>query len=246
MENTENQKQPDERAARMLEMYATRSFGSARAVQRLNFTITLWVIRVKVTAVLKRLLDIASASLAVVLTSPIMLGTAIAIRLDSPGAIIFKQTRVGKYNTHFICFKFRSMYIDAEARKAQLMTQNEATGPVFKMKRDPRVTRVGRIIRKLSIDELPQLFNVLRGDMSMVGPRPPVPKEVAQYTFDELKRLDAIPGITGLQQISGRSDMTFKRWVELDMQYIAEQSLLKDIEIMLKTIPAVVSGKGAY
>ncbi len=246
MENTGTQEQLDERAARMLEIYATRSFRSARAVQRLNFTITLWVIRVKVTASLKRLLDIAASAVAVVLTSPIMLGTVIAIRLDSPGPIIFKQTRVGKYNTHFTCFKFRSMYIDAEARKAQLMTQNEATGPVFKMKRDPRVTKVGRIIRKLSIDELPQLFNVLRGDMSMVGPRPPVPKEVAQYTFDELKRLDAIPGITGLQQISGRSDMTFKRWVELDMQYIAEQSLLKDIEIMLKTIPAVVSGKGAY
>jgi lipopolysaccharide/colanic/teichoic acid biosynthesis glycosyltransferase len=114
------------------------------------------------------------------------------------------------------------------------------------MKHDPRVTRVGRIIRKLSIDELPQLFNVLRGDMSMVGPRPPVPKEVAQYTFDQLRRLDAVPGITGLQQISGRSDMSFKRWVELDMQYIAEQSLWRDIEILVKTIPAVVSGKGAY
>jgi len=246
MENTGRQKEVDDRAARMLEMFATQSFHSVRAIQRLNFTITLWVIRVKVTSSLKRLLDMTASAILVVLTSPIMLGTAIAIRLDSPGPIVFKQMRVGRWNTPFVCFKFRSMYIDAEARKEKLMAQNEATGPVFKMKRDPRVTKVGRIIRKLSIDELPQLFNVLHGDMSMVGPRPPVPKEVAQYTFDQLKRLDAIPGITGLQQISGRSDMTFKRWIELDMQYIAEQSLLKDIEIMFKTIPAVVSGRGAY
>jgi lipopolysaccharide/colanic/teichoic acid biosynthesis glycosyltransferase len=175
-----------------------------------------------------------------------MLATAILIKLDSPGPVIFRQTRVGKWGEPFICFKFRSMYIDAEVRKEQLMAQNEASGPVFKMKHDPRVTRVGRVIRKLSIDELPQLFNVLHGDMSMVGPRPPVPKEVAQYTVDQMHRLDAIPGITGLQQISGRSDMSFKRWVELDMQYIAEQSLWRDIEILIKTVPAVVSGKGAY
>jgi exopolysaccharide biosynthesis polyprenyl glycosylphosphotransferase len=244
--NTLIENQLDDKAARMLEIYAKQSFRTPASVQRFHFTIAFWVVRMKITQQLKRVLDILVSSIALIFTSPIMLGTAIIIKLDSPGPVIFRQTRVGKWGEPFICFKFRSMYIDAEARKEQLLAQNEANGPVFKMKHDPRVTRVGRIIRKLSIDELPQIFNVLRGDMSMVGPRPPVPKEVAQYTFDQMRRLDAVPGITGLQQISGRSDMSFKRWVELDMQYIAEQSLWRDIEILLKTIPAVVSGKGAY
>lgn len=244
--NTSIENQLDDKAARMLEIYARQSFRTSASVQRFHFTIAFWVVRMKITQQLKRALDILVSSIAIIFASPIMLGTAILIKLDSPGPVIFRQTRVGKWGEPFICFKFRSMYIDAEARKEQLLAQNEANGPVFKMKHDPRVTRVGRIIRKLSIDELPQLFNVLRGDMSMVGPRPPVPKEVAQYTFDQMRRLDAIPGITGLQQISGRSDMSFKRWVELDMQYIAEQSLWRDIEILVKTIPAVVSGKGAY
>jgi lipopolysaccharide/colanic/teichoic acid biosynthesis glycosyltransferase len=175
-----------------------------------------------------------------------MLITAIAIKLDTPGPIIFKQVRVGKWGKTFNCYKFRSMFIDAEARKAELMVHNEADEVVFKMKRDPRVTRIGRIIRKLSIDELPQIFNVIKGDMSLVGPRPPVPIEVEDYQFDQYRRLDTIPGITGLQQISGRSELSFKRWVELDVQYIKEQSLKKDIEIILKTIPAVISGRGAY
>jgi exopolysaccharide biosynthesis polyprenyl glycosylphosphotransferase len=195
---------------------------------------------------LKRILDVIVASAALVAASPIMLFTAIAVKLDSPGPIFFKQTRVGKWGETFGCFKFRSMYIDAEERKAQLMKQNESDGPIFKMKKDPRITRVGRIIRKLSIDELPQIFNVLRGEMSLVGPRPPVPKEVAQYTVEQMRRLDAVPGITGLQQVSGRSDLSFKRWVELDLQYIEEQSVAKDIEILLRTIPAVVTAKGAY
>ena len=138
------------------------------------------------------------------------------------------------------------MYVDAEARKAELSNLNEADQVVFKMKRDPRITRVGYVLRKLSIDELPQLVNVLRGDMSLVGPRPPVPYEVAQYSYEHLQRLDAVPGITGLQQVSGRSDLTFRRWIELDLQYINEQSLLSDVRILLSTIPAVISGKGAY
>lgn len=246
MTNTAIERQLDDKAARMLEIYAEQRFRSSYSAQRLRFTITRWVIRVKIVHQLKRILDMIFASLLIAFTAPIMLITAIAIKLDSPGPVIFRQTRVGKWGVPFTCFKFRSMYVDAETRKEQLMALNEASGPVFKMKRDPRVTRVGRVIRKLSIDELPQFFNVLRGEMSMVGPRPPVPKEVAQYSFDELRRLEAVPGITGLQQVSGRSDMSFKRWIELDMQYIAEQSLLKDIEILLKTIPAVMSGKGAY
>lgn len=138
------------------------------------------------------------------------------------------------------------MYIDAEQRKAALMSMNEADEIVFKIRNDPRVTRVGRVIRKLSIDELPQLLNILKGDMSLVGPRPPVPYEVDQYALEHFRRLEVVPGLTGLQQISGRSELSFKKWVELDLKYIEEQSLLKDIEILIKTIPAVITGRGAY
>lgn len=236
----------DAKSQRMLEIFAERRFQRNRANQRLRFTLSLWVIRTKLLARLKRVLDISVASIAIVLTSPIMLVTAILIKLESPGPVIFKQVRVGKDGEHFYCYKFRSMYVDAEQRLRELQAKNEADGPVFKMKRDPRVTRVGRVIRKLSIDELPQLFNVLKGEMSLVGPRPALPSEVAKYTYEQIGRLHAIPGITGLQQVSGRSDLDFKRWVELDLQYIAEQSIWKDIEILLRTIPAVLLGRGAY
>ena len=195
---------------------------------------------------LKRVLDLLLATMALLVLFPIMAITALAIKLESPGPIIFRQTRVGKWGKTFTCYKFRSMCMDAEARKPALIQQNEVDGPIFKMQTDPRVTRVGRIIRKLSIDELPQLLNVFKGDMSLVGPRPPVPHEVNQYKFDHLRRLDAMPGLTGLQQVSGRSDLPFDRWVELDLQYISQQSLRKDLEILLKTIPAVLLGKGAY
>lgn len=236
----------DAKSQRMLEIFAERRFQRNRANQRLRFTLSLWVIRTKLLARLKRVLDISVASIAIVLTSPIMLVTAILIKLESPGPVIFKQVRVGKDGEHFYCYKFRSMYVDAEQRLRELQAKNEADGPVFKMKRDPRVTRVGRVIRKLSIDELPQLFNVLKGEMSLVGPRPALPSEVAKYTYEQIGRLHAIPGITGLQQVSGRSDLDFKRWVELDLQYIAEQSIWKDLEILLRTIPAVLLGRGAY
>lgn len=236
----------DAKAARMLELFAQRRFHTARANQRLRLTLLWHVIRVKIVGQLKRALDITVAGIALLFAMPIMALTALAIKVDSPGPIFFRQMRVGKWGEVFPCYKFRSMYIDAEQRKLDLMTQNEADGPVFKMKNDPRITKVGRIIRKLSIDELPQLLNVLKGEMSLVGPRPALPKEVAQYTYDQLQRLNAVPGITGLQQVSGRSDVDFKRWVELDIQYIAEQSLWKDIEILLRTIPAVVFSKGAY
>lgn len=238
--------QEHEKAARMLEIFARQNFLSVRANQRLRLTLLVWVIRVKVSRNLKRLLDLSVAGAAIGVASPIMLGTAVAVKLESPGPVFFKQKRVGKWGETFYCYKFRSMYVDAEQRLKDLMAQNEADGPVFKMKNDPRITRVGRIIRKLSIDELPQLFNVLRGEMSLVGPRPALPSEVAKYTYDQVLRLNAIPGITGLQQVSGRSDIDFKRWVELDLQYIAEQSLRKDLEILLKTIPAVLLSKGAY
>jgi exopolysaccharide biosynthesis polyprenyl glycosylphosphotransferase len=240
------EQQLDEKAARMLDIYAKRRFRSVKASQRMRITLLLWVIRTKLTRNLKRVLDFIVALGMVIAASPIMLLTALAIKLDSPGPILFRQTRVGKWGELFPCYKFRSMYIDAEQRLKEIEALNEADGPVFKIKNDPRVTRVGRVIRKLSIDELPQLFNVLKGEMSLVGPRPALPREVAQYEYDQIQRLNAMPGITGLQQVSGRSDVDFKRWVELDLQYIAEQSLWKDIEILVKTIPAVIWSKGAY
>jgi exopolysaccharide biosynthesis polyprenyl glycosylphosphotransferase len=238
--------QIDTKMARMLELYTRRQFNTVTSSQRARMLLTLWIIRIKITVHLKRALDVIGASMAIVATSPIMALTALLIRLESPGPILFRQTRVGMYGQTFTCLKFRSMYIDAEQRKSELLAQNEADGPVFKLKRDPRVTRVGRVIRKLSIDELPQFFNVLRGEMSLVGPRPPVPSEVAQYTYDQHRRLHAVPGITGLQQVSGRSNISFQRWVELDLQYIEQQSLWQDIKILLRTIPAVLFGRGAY
>ena len=236
----------DNKTERMLTIFAERRFQRTRANQRLRLALSWWVIRTKLLSRLKRVLDVTVAVIAIILTSPIMLMTALLIKLESPGPVIFKQVRVGKDGEHFYCYKFRSMYVDAEHRLRELQAKNEADGPVFKMKRDPRVTRVGRVIRKLSIDELPQLFNVLKGEMSLVGPRPALPSEVAKYTYEQIGRLHAIPGITGLQQVSGRSDLDFKRWVELDLQYIAEQSIWKDIEILLRTIPAVLLGRGAY
>lgn len=236
----------DDKATRMLAIFNERRFESSRANQRLRVRMLVWVIRKKLVRSLKRILDVTVASIALLGTAPIMALTALLIKLDSPGPVLFRQVRVGKDGEQFYCLKFRSMYIDAERRKAELIARNEADGPVFKMKNDPRITRVGRVIRKLSIDELPQLFNVLKGEMSLVGPRPAIPTEVARYTFEQLGRLHAIPGITGLQQVSGRSNLDFKRWVELDLEYIAEQSIWKDIEILIKTIPAVIFSRGAY
>lgn len=235
-----------EKAERMVEMYATQSFKRARSIQRMRFRLIAWVIRNKIKSNVKRVFDFILVCLALPFALVIMAVIAILIKLDSPGPVFFKQVRVGKWGKTFHCYKFRSMYVDAEARKDELLAQNEADEIVFKMKNDPRITRVGRYIRKASIDEIPQLFNVLKGEMSLVGPRPPVPREVAEYQFDQLRRLDAIPGITGLQQVSGRSELNFTRWVELDLQYIAEQSLMKDVEILVKTIPAVLTGRGAY
>jgi exopolysaccharide biosynthesis polyprenyl glycosylphosphotransferase len=236
----------DAKAARMVDMFTRQQFRGMRSHQRLRMVMTLWVIRIKIGAHLKRGLDIVGASMLLMLALPLMVLTAMLIRIETPGPILFRQTRVGKYGKHFTCYKFRSMHVDAEQRLRDLMAMNEADGPVFKMKKDPRTTNVGRVIRKLSIDELPQFFNVLRGDMSLVGPRPPIPSEVSAYTYDQRRRLHVVPGITGLQQVSGRSNITFQRWVELDLQYIAEQSIWKDIEILIRTIPAVLFSRGAY
>jgi exopolysaccharide biosynthesis polyprenyl glycosylphosphotransferase len=194
----------------------------------------------------KRLFDVAVSSAAVMLLSPFMAAAALAVKLTSPGPIIFKQVRVGRGGRHFHCYKFRSMCADAEAQKQKLMHMNEATGPVFKIKRDPRITPVGAFIRKYSIDELPQFFNIIKGDMSLVGPRPPIPSEVARYGAYERGRLAVLPGLTCLWQIGGRSNLSFARWVELDLQYIETMSFTKDLNILVKTVPAVLKGSGAH
>ena len=207
----------------------------------------IWIGVVRGAYLMKRLIDVAAAAVLLTLFSPLYAGVALAIRLDSPGPIFFKQIRVGRWGTLFPMWKFRSMYIDAEERKRALMQENEmAGGVIFKMKRDPRITRVGRFIRKASIDELPQLWNVLVGDMSLVGPRPPLPVEVNQYSLSDRRRLDVVPGITCIWQVSGRSDIPFDQQVQLDVQYIDSHSIWLDIKLLLLTVPAVLLGRGAY
>lgn len=194
----------------------------------------------------KRMLDVVMSILCLILLSPILALTMLAIKIDSRGALIFKQTRVGKDGSLFTFYKFRTMYEGADQQKEGLLDRNEATGPLFKIKNDPRITRVGAILRKSSMDELPQLINVLNGDMSLVGPRPPVPIEVAMYSPSEMKRLLVTPGITGLWQVNGRSDVPFENMVRMDLEYMQNWSLLLDLKILLMTISAVISGKGAY
>ena len=207
----------------------------------------IWNITIGASKSFKRFMDILLSILAILIGSPVFLITAVLVKLSSPGPIIFSQVRVGKYGRHFKFYKFRSMYIDAEARKAELMKHNESgDGVIFKMKCDPRITPVGRFIRKFSIDELPQLFNVLLGDMSLVGPRPPLPSEVRTYSLDERKRLNVTPGITCIWQVSGRSELPFSKQIALDKQYISSQSAWKDFLILLKTVPAILTGKGAW
>ncbi len=194
----------------------------------------------------KRTLDIGVALVALTLALPILLITALAIAVTSPGPVFFVQTRVGRLGRPFAMIKFRSMYTDAEARRAALVAQSDRDGLCFKHRADPRVTPVGRVIRRLSIDELPQLFNVLRGEMSIVGPRPALPSEVAAYPDHAMARLRAAPGITGLWQVSGRADLSFDAMIALDVAYARAPSLRTDLAILARTIPAVLSGRGAY
>ncbi|MBS2021591.1 MAG: sugar transferase [Deltaproteobacteria bacterium] len=194
---------------------------------------------------MKRLFDIVSSAVALwILLVPLSI-VALVVKLTSRGPVFFKQVRVGLYGKPFHMLKFRSMVVDAEAIKARLEKLNEQTGPVFKMKNDPRVTRIGRFIRKFSIDELPQLINVLRGDMSIVGPRPPVPSEVAKYEPWQRRRLSVRPGLTCIWQVSGRNQISFEDWMYLDMQYIDHWSLAKDFNLIFKTVPVVFTGRGA-
>ena len=205
-----------------------------------------WILVTESAFFLKRCLDITVSSVMLIILSPIFLATAVAIKVENPGPVFFSQTRVGKWGKRFQMHKFRSMVMGADKMKDELLDQDETGGVIFKIKRDPRITRVGQIIRKLSIDELPQLWNVLKGDMSLVGPRPPVPREVAEYEYSDRRRLDVIPGITCIWQVSGRSEIDFEGQVNLDVQYIESQSFWTDTKILLKTIPAVLLGKGAY
>jgi exopolysaccharide biosynthesis polyprenyl glycosylphosphotransferase len=195
---------------------------------------------------LKRLLDLLLAGLGLVATMPICLAIVFAIKLDSPGPAIFVQERVGRDGRKFRFYKFRSMYIDAEQRLAELQHKNEVDGPVFKIRKDPRISRVGAILRRTSLDELPQLLNVLRGEMSMVGPRPPLPGEVEQYRPEDLVRLNVKPGLTCLWQVRGRSTLGFDIWMEYDREYVRDLSLWLDLKILAQTVGAVITCRGAY
>jgi exopolysaccharide biosynthesis polyprenyl glycosylphosphotransferase len=202
--------------------------------------------RKKIYEICKRIIDIILSILALICLSPIFFITALAIKLDSKGPVIYTQYRVGKNGKRFKMYKFRSMCADAAEKLKDIRSLNEKEGPIFKITNDPRVTRIGKIIRKSSIDELPQLFNIFRGDMTIVGPRPPLVNEFEQYTPYQAQRLCVTPGLTCYWQISGRSNLSFQEWVELDIKYINERGFLTDLKIILRTIPAVIFGVGAY
>jgi lipopolysaccharide/colanic/teichoic acid biosynthesis glycosyltransferase len=206
-----------------------------------------WVWVVGMAKFFGRALDILISLAVLIPAIPLLIVVAAAIKLTDGGPVLFLQTRVGKWGREFQFVKFRSMVADAEALKDTMLEQSHHLDSItFKMKKDPRITWIGRIIRKFSIDELPQIWNVLKGDMSIVGPRPPLPKEVARYTLSDRRRLDVKPGLTCTWQVSGRGDIPFSQQVKLDAEYIESQSLWVDLKILLKTIPAVLSGRGAY
>ena len=194
----------------------------------------------------KRIMDVVCSAAALAVLSPIFLAVAVAIKLEDKGPVIFTQNRTGKDGRVFRMYKFRSMYVDAEKRRSELLARNEADGPLFKIADDPRVTKVGRFIRRTSIDELPQLVNILKGEMSIVGPRPLVTYEQNQCNEYQAQRLLVKPGLTCIWQVSGRSDTSFDELIEMDLEYIRNQSLLLDIKLILKTVVVVFTHKGAY
>ncbi len=206
-----------------------------------------WAIVVGGAKALKRLVDIIASATLLCLLSPLMIFIALLIKLTDEGPILYVTNRVGKWGKEFRFPKFRSMRVGADLLQAQMQVFNlQKDAKKFKIKGDPRVTWIGSILRRTSLDELPQLWCIFKGDMSLVGPRPPLPQEVATYSLEERARLDTIPGLTGIWQVSGRSDIPFDRQVKLDVQYIQSQSFWLDIKILLKTIPAVILGRGAY
>ncbi|XHU83810.1 sugar transferase [Peribacillus muralis] len=195
----------------------------------------------------KRIIDIIGSLLGIIFLSPLFILVAILIKIEDPkGPVFFKQVRVGKAETEFHMYKFRSMVSDAEERLKDLLALNEVSGAMFKMKDDPRITRIGKFIRKTSIDELPQLWNVLKGDMSLVGPRPPLLREVEEYTSYDKQRLLVTPGCTGLWQVSGRSNVGFEEMVKLDLIYIDNRNLFFDLKIILKTVKCMINSDEAY
>lgn len=221
--------------------------GRLRIKARIWMKRQLWRIVIGSSMFLKRALDIVAAGCGIIALSPVFSLTALLIKIEDRGPLFFKQTRVGLRGRTFGMWKFRSMVVNADALKDKLLQQNEMKGGVtFKMKDDPRITKVGKWIRKFSIDELPQLVNILNGDMSLVGPRPPVPREVAEYSVEDRQRLLVKPGLTCFWQVGGRSEIDFAGQVRLDIQYIRSESVWLDFKLLLKTVPAVLFGKGAY
>ncbi len=228
-------------------LYNTYADGGLRARLYFLHKKLAWRSVVGAAEFTKRGLDICVAGVMMILLAPLFGIVALLIYKESPGPVFFSQNRVGRWGKLFRMYKFRSMVVNAEKLLEKLKEQNESgAGVIFKMKKDPRITKIGAFIRKTSIDELPQLWNVFKGDMSLVGPRPAIPSEVAEYTLDDRRRLDAVPGITCIWQVSGRSNIDFKGQVRLDAQYIESRSFWFDIMLLLKTIPAVLFGKGAY
>lgn len=205
-----------------------------------------WHYVIRSAEVIKRVTDVIGSAVALVLLLPIFAIVALLIKLEDGGPVFFAQKRVGKWGKEFRMLKFRSMCVDAERRLQAILAKNQhSTGVTFKLKDDPRITRVGRYLRKFSVDELPQFYNVLKGDMSLVGPRPPVPREVALYTAADRRRLEVTPGLTCFWQIGGRANIDFPQQVQLDVQYIESQSFWVDLKILIKTVPAVLLGRGA-
>ena len=196
--------------------------------------------------IIKRLIDIICSFMGLLAFSPLFIIIAIIIKFTSKGPVFFSQKRVGKYGREFDMYKFRSMVVNAEELKEKLAAQNEMSGPMFKMKDDPRVTKVGKFIRKTSLDELPQLWNVLKGDMSLVGPRPSLPKEVAQFEDWMHKRLEVKPGLTCYWQVSGRNNIDFEDWMKLDVKYVEERNLWIDIKLIFKTVGVLFGDKNAH
>jgi exopolysaccharide biosynthesis polyprenyl glycosylphosphotransferase len=197
-------------------------------------------------AALKRVIDIVLATIGLLAALPICAAIVVAIKIESPGPAIFTQERVGQHGRRFRFHKFRSMHIDAENRLGEVLVHNEADGPVFKMRNDPRVTRVGAFLRRTSLDELPQLVNVFRGEMSLVGPRPPLAREVEQYRPLDMMRLAVKPGLTCLWQVRGRSQVGFDEWMEFDREYVRNMSVWLDLRILLRTVWVVLTCRGAY
>ena len=194
---------------------------------------------------LKRILDFSLASAALLLLSPVMVAIALAVRFGSKGPVFYKAARIGRKGRTFSCYKFRTMVTNADRLKADLAHMNEREGVLFKIVNDPRITKVGKLLRKYSLDELPQLVNVVKGDMSLVGPRPPIASEVEQYDLAHLRRLDVLPGITGLWQVEARQDPSFDSYISLDTAYVENWSFLLDVKILIRTVAVVLGGTGS-